>query len=42
VGDALDLGATVLPVLVRSYGRQAAAVALVLALLAWLLRRRRT
>jgi carbon monoxide dehydrogenase subunit G len=40
-GDALDLGATVLPVLVKSYGRQVAAVLLALALVVWLLSRRR-
>lgn len=39
--DALDLGATVLPVLVKSYGKQAAAGLGVLLVLLWLLRRRR-
>lgn len=39
--EALDLGTTVLPVLLRAYGRQAAAALLALAVLAWLLRRRR-
>lgn len=39
--EALDLGATVLPVLLRAYGRQAAVGLLVLAVLAWLVRRRR-
>lgn len=40
-GDSLDLGAAVLPVLLRSYGKQAAAVLGVLVLLWWVLRRRR-
>ncbi len=38
--DALDLGATVLPVLLRTYGKQAAAGLGILALLVWLVRRR--
>lgn len=38
--DALDLGATVLPVLLRSYWKQAAAVALLVALVGWVVRRR--
>lgn len=38
--DALDLGATVLPVLLRSYGKQAAGVLGVLVVLWWLLSRR--
>lgn len=38
--EALDLGATVLPVLVRSYGRQVAAVLGVLLLFRWVTRRR--
>ena len=38
--DALDLGATVLPVLLRSYGKQAAAGLGLLVLLIWLVRRR--
>jgi len=37
--DAIDLGATVLPVLVRGYWKQAAAGVVVLAALVWLLRR---
>jgi carbon monoxide dehydrogenase subunit G len=37
--DALDLGATVLPVLVKGYWKQAAAGLLALALLAWIIRR---
>ena len=37
--DALDLGATVLPVLLRTYGKQLAGVLLVLLLLRWLRRR---
>ncbi len=39
--DALDLGATVLPVLLRTYGRQAGVALGVLLLLVWLVRRRR-
>ncbi|MDN5895040.1 MAG: carbon monoxide dehydrogenase, partial [Nocardioides sp.] len=39
--NALDLGATVLPVLIKSYGKQAAAGLGVLVLLLWLLRRRK-
>ncbi len=39
--DSLDLGAAVLPVLLRSYGKQVAVVLAVLALLWWVLRRRR-
>lgn len=39
--DAIDLGGTVLPVLVKSYGKQVLGVALVLLALGWLLRRRR-
>ncbi len=39
--DALDLGATVLPVLVKAYGKQLAAGLAALLLLTWLLRRRR-
>jgi carbon monoxide dehydrogenase subunit G len=39
-GDALDLGATVLPVLAKTYWRQAVAVVLVLLVLRRLLRRR--
>jgi carbon monoxide dehydrogenase subunit G len=38
--DALDLGATVLPVLARQYGPPAAAVLLLLLLVRWLVRRR--
>jgi carbon monoxide dehydrogenase subunit G len=37
--DALDLGATVLPVLVKSYWKQAAIGAVVLAILVWLIRK---
>jgi hypothetical protein len=37
--EALDLGSTVLPVLLKSYWRQAAAVVVVLVLLRWLRRR---
>jgi uncharacterized protein len=37
--DALDLGATVVPVLLRTYGRQLALFALLLALLVWWRRR---
>ena len=37
--DALDLGATVLPVLIRSYGKQALGALAVLAVLWWLIRR---
>jgi carbon monoxide dehydrogenase subunit G len=37
--DALDLGATVLPVLVKSYWKPAAAGALVVAVLVWLISR---
>ncbi len=39
--EALDLGATVLPVLAKSYWRQALAGLAVVALVAWLIRRRR-
>ena len=39
-GDVLDLGGTVLPVLVRSYWKQAAGGLVVLALLVWWVRRR--
>ncbi|WP_395690966.1 SRPBCC family protein [Nocardioides sp.] len=39
--DALDLGAAVLPVLARSYWKQGVGVVAVLALLWWLVRRRR-
>lgn len=39
--EALDLGATVLPILVKSYGKQIAGAVLVLVVLRWLLRRRR-
>jgi hypothetical protein len=39
--DALDLGATVLPILLRSYGKQAAAGLGVLALLWWVVSRAR-
>lgn len=38
--EALDLGSTVLPVLVKNYGRQAAVALAVILALAWLLRRR--
>jgi len=38
--DAIDLGATVLPVLAKSYWKQALAGLAVLALVAWLIRRR--
>jgi uncharacterized protein len=38
--DALDLGATVLPVLARQYGPPAAGILLLLLLLRWLVRRR--
>jgi hypothetical protein len=38
---AIDLGATVLPVLLKTYGRQIAAAVVVLLLLGWLWRRRR-
>ncbi len=38
--DALDLGATVLPILLRSYWRQALGVGVVLVVLRWLWRRR--
>ena len=37
--DALDLGATVLPVLVRSYWKQALAALAAIALLVWILLR---
>ena len=37
--DAIDLGATVLPVLVRSYWKQAAAAVALGAVIAWLVRR---
>jgi carbon monoxide dehydrogenase subunit G len=40
--DALDLGATVLPVLLRSYGKPVGLVALGLLLITWLVRRRRS
>jgi carbon monoxide dehydrogenase subunit G len=39
--DAADLGAALLPVLVKSYGRQIAAGLVVVLLLGWLVRRRR-
>ena len=39
--EPLDLGATVLPILVKSYGKQIAGAVLVLLVLRWLLRRRR-
>jgi hypothetical protein len=39
--EALDLGATVLPILLKSYGKQIAGALLVLVVLRWLLRRRR-
>ena len=39
--DALNLGATVLPILLRSYGKQAAAGVGVLALVWWLVSRAR-
>jgi hypothetical protein len=39
--EALDLGATVLPVLLKSYGKQVGAALLVLLVLVRLLRRRR-
>jgi len=38
--DALDLGATLIPVLLRTYGKQLAAALVALVLLGWLLRRR--
>ena len=37
--EALDLGAAVLPVLIRSYWKSAAAAAIVLAVLVWLIKR---
>ena len=37
--DALDLGATVLPVLVKSYWKQGAAGLAVIAFIIWLIRR---
>lgn len=40
-GEALDLGATVLPVLLRSYGKQVGAGAVLLLVLWWLVGRRR-
>ncbi len=40
--DSLDLGATVLPILLKTYGKQVAAGLGVLALLLWILRRRRS
>ncbi|WP_148574081.1 SRPBCC family protein [Nocardioides caldifontis] len=40
--DAIDLGATVLPVLLRSYGKPVGLAALGLLVLVWLLRRRRS
>lgn len=39
--EALDLGATVLPVLIKSYGKQIAAAVAGLLVLRWLVRRRR-
>lgn len=39
--DALDLGATLLPVLLKSYGKQLAGAGALLAILVWLVRRRR-
>lgn len=39
--DALDLGATVIPILLKSYGKQLAAALGVLAVLVWVVRRRR-
>lgn len=39
--DALDLGATVVPILLRTYGKQLAAGLGVLVVLVWLLRRRK-
>ena len=39
--DALNLGAAVLPVLLRTYGKQVAGAGLLLALVWWLVRRRR-
>jgi carbon monoxide dehydrogenase subunit G len=39
--NALDLGATLVPVLLRTYGKQLAAALVGLVLLRWLLRRRR-
>lgn len=38
--DSLDLGATVIPVLLKSYGKPVAAVLAVLVLLGWIRRRR--
>ncbi len=38
--EALDLGATVLPILLRTYGKQVAAAVVALLLLRWVLRRR--
>ena len=38
-GDAVDLGATVLPVLLKTYGRQVAAAVLGLLIVGWLVRR---
>lgn len=38
--DALDLGATVVPILLRTYGKQLAATLGVLALIVWIARRR--
>ncbi len=40
VDDSLDLGAAVLPVLAKSYGKQVAAALGVLALVVWIVRRR--
>ncbi|MBZ5738647.1 SRPBCC family protein [Nocardioides mangrovi] len=40
--DALDLGTAVLPVLAKSYWKQAAGAAVVLVVIAWLLSRRRS
>jgi carbon monoxide dehydrogenase subunit G len=40
-GEALDLGATVLPILLKTYWRQIAGTLAVLLVLRWLLRRRR-
>lgn len=40
--DALDLGATVVPILLKTYGKQLAAAVGVLLLITWITRRRRT